>query len=94
MPRQQNAQSWFQVAVAQEGVGDIEGCKESYQRALSLEPAYDLAMFNLGGVYWNYGPKSEAIRIWKEAITQFPSHPQAEKLRQDIPQLFGKNESE
>lgn len=29
-----DAQSWFQVATAQEGIGDILACKDSYQRAL------------------------------------------------------------
>ncbi|KKL18188.1 hypothetical protein LCGC14_2478020, partial [marine sediment metagenome] len=86
---QPDALSWFQVAIAQEGIGDINGCKESYHRALAMDPDYDLAMFNLGGVYWNHGPKTEAIRVWKEALTRFPSHPLAEKLRRDFSQVFG-----
>jgi tetratricopeptide (TPR) repeat protein len=86
---QPDAMSWFQVAIAQEGVGNIKGCIESYKRALSLDPAYDLAMFNLGGIYWNYGPKSEATRVWKEALAQFPSHPTSEKLRREYPEIFG-----
>lgn len=89
---QPDALSWFQVAIAQEGIGDIEGCKKSYRRALTLDPAYDLAMFNLGGVCWNHGPKTEAIRVWKEALARFPSHPLAEKLRREFSQLFGANE--
>lgn len=86
---QPNAMSWFQVAVAQEGTGDINGCKESYRQALALEPDYDLAMFNLGRVCWNDGPKDEAIRIWTDALKRFSSHPLAEKLRHDFPHLFG-----
>ncbi len=89
---QPDALSWFQVAIAQEGIGDIDGCKESYHRVLTLDPDYDLAMFNLGGVYWNHGPKTEAIRVWKEALTRFPSHPLSEKLRQDSSEIFGENE--
>jgi tetratricopeptide (TPR) repeat protein len=91
---QPDALSWFQVAIAQEGVGDIQGCKESYHRALTLDPDYDLAMFNLGGIYWNHGPKTEAIRVWKEASTRFPSHPLAGKLRREFSQIFGENEGE
>lgn len=86
---QPDALSWFQVAIAQEGVGQIEECKESYDRALTFDPDYDLAMFNLGGVYWNHGPKTEAIRVWKQALTRFPSHSLSEKLRRDFPQIFG-----
>jgi len=89
---QQDAMSWFQVAVAREGVGDFEGCTESYERALSLDPEYDLAIFNLGGIYWNHGPKSEAIRIWSDALVRFPSHPLSEKLRREFPETFGENE--
>lgn len=85
---QPDALSWFQVAIAQEGLGDIPGCKESYQRALSLDPEYDHAMFNLGGIYWNHGPKREAIRIWSEAIEHFPKHELALKLRQQFPMFF------
>jgi tetratricopeptide (TPR) repeat protein len=85
---QPDALSWFQVAVAQEGNGDIAGCKTAYLRALDLDPDYDLAMFNLGGVYWNYGPKDEAIRVWKDAVKRFPSHPLAEKLRREFSQLI------
>ncbi len=48
-----DARSWFQVAVAREGVGDQVGAIEAYQRALQLDPDYDLAWFNLGGIHWN-----------------------------------------
>jgi tetratricopeptide (TPR) repeat protein len=84
-----DALSWFQVAVAQQHVGDIPSCKESYQRALELDPEYGLAMFELGGVYWNHGPKTEALRIWSDAIRRFPDHELAAKLRRDFPKLTG-----
>ena len=86
---QPDALSWFQVAIAQEGAGDIPRCKEAYQRALRLDPEYDLAMFNLGGIYWNHGPKAEAIRIWSDALMRFPSHPLSEKLRRRFSEFFG-----
>jgi tetratricopeptide (TPR) repeat protein len=90
---QPDAMSWFQVAVAQEGVGDIQGCIESYHLALDLDPDYDVAMFNLGGIYWNHGAKDEAIAVWVEAIRRFPSHPLAEKLRRDFSDVFGLKDS-
>jgi tetratricopeptide (TPR) repeat protein len=89
---QPDAMSWFQVAIAQEGVGDIQRCKEAYQRAISLDPEYDVAMFNLGGIYWNHGPRPEAIRIWRNALTRFPSHALSEKLRRDFPEFFSEND--
>lgn len=85
---QPDALSWFQVAIAQEGIGDIPSCKESYQRAISLDPEYDLAMFNLGGIYWNHGPKAEAIRIWSDAVERFPNHQLARKLYRDLSMFF------
>lgn len=89
---QPDALSWFQVAIAQEGIGDIAACKESYRRALSLDPEYVLAIFNLGGIYWNHGPRSEAIRVWSDALMRFPSHPLSEKVRREFSELFGENE--
>lgn len=89
---QPDAMSWFQVAVAQEGIGDIDGCKESYRRVLALDPDYEVAMFNLGGIYWNHGAKDEAIHVWTDALKRFPSHPLSERLRRDFSQIFGVNE--
>jgi tetratricopeptide (TPR) repeat protein len=91
---QPNAMSWFQVAVAQEGIGAIDECKESYLRAIALDPDYEAAIFNLGGIYWNHGPKDEAIRIWRDAIKRFPSHALAEKLRSDLAQVLDLNGGE
>ncbi len=85
---QPDSLSWFQVAIAQEGIGDITGCKESYQQALSLNPDYELAMFNLGGIYWNHGPWEHALRTWTDAIERFPNHELAAKLRRDFPGFF------
>ena len=81
---QPDAMSWFQVAIAREGIGDSEGCISAYKRALRLDENYELAWFNLGGVYWNSGKKIDAISTWKEAIRRFPSHHLAVKLLRDF----------
>lgn len=86
---QPDAMSWFQVAVAQEGVGNIAGCIASYNRALDIDPGYDLAMFNLGGVLWNQGLRSEASLIWAEAVERFPNHELAKKLKREFPEVLG-----
>jgi hypothetical protein len=44
--------SWFQVAIAFEGVGDTVGCITAYERVLALDPDYALAWFNLGGIQY------------------------------------------
>ena len=58
---QPDAMSCFQVAVAREGTGDVEGCINAYKRSLQLDENYDLAWFNLGGIYWNSQNKAHAM---------------------------------
>ncbi|MCY7297416.1 DUF4365 domain-containing protein [Alteromonas sp. a30] len=79
-----DAQSWFQVAIASEGLNDIGGCLFAYHKAVVLDPDYDLAWFNLGGIYWNIGAESDAIKIWKEAVERFPDHELAIELKQKV----------
>lgn len=83
-----DAMSWFQVAVACEGLENIAGCLFSYHKAIKLDSDYDLAWFNLGGIYWNFGDKEQASEIWGEAIERFPEHHLVDKLRKDLPFLF------
>ncbi len=82
--------SWFQVAVAREETGDIEGCINAYKRALKLDENYHLAWFNLGGVYWNSQNKVDAIATWKEAMRRFPKHQLSSKLQRDFPILLNR----
>ena len=84
-----DAMSWFQVARAREGVGEnLEDCISAYEKAIELDNDYDLAWFNLGGVYWNARQIEKAAEVWEEAVRRFPNHEMAEKLRQNIPFLF------
>ena len=53
-----------------------------------LDPNYDLAMFNLGGVHWNNGDPEQAALVWKTASEQFPDHELTAKLRQEMPFLY------
>ena len=81
---QPDAKSWFQVAIAREGTGDVEECINAYKLALQLDENYDLAWFNLGGVYWNSQNEADAIATWKEAIRRFPTHQLSSKLQRDF----------
>ncbi|WP_375786931.1 tetratricopeptide repeat protein [Bradyrhizobium sp. Pha-3] len=77
--------SWFQVARAYENLDRIPECVDAYRKAISLNPNYDLAWFNLGGVHWNSGDREEASRVWKSAVERFPDHELTSKLRSDLP---------
>lgn len=85
---QPDAMSWFQLAVAREGIGDVAGCIEAYRRALALNDEYDLAWFNLGGVYWNSGDRETAVATWREAMRRFPTHQLSSKLQRDLSDLL------
>ena len=84
---QPDAMSWFQVAIAREGTGDVDGCITAYKRALQLDEDYDLAWFNLGSVYWNSQNPQAAISTWKKALRRFPTHQLSSKLQKDFPNL-------
>ena len=88
MEHQPDAMSWFQLAVAREGIDDVQGCIDAYKRALALDEGYDLAWFNLGGAYWNSGNKPAAVSTWRDAIRRFPTHPLTSRLREDLPLLM------
>ncbi len=88
---QPDAMSWFQVARAREGISDIGGSIEAYERALALDPEYDLAWFNLGGLYWNSQKTTQAVAIWRQATEKFPDHELTAKLRRDFPLFFHDN---
>ena len=91
---QPDARSWFQVAIAREGVGDIDGSIAAYERALELDPEYDHALFNLGGLYWNRRDVRRALEIWKDAVKRFPDHSKVPLLPEMLPSVFGPSETE
>ena len=85
---QPDAMSWFQLGAAYGDLGQSTQAIDAYEKALALDPDYDLAMFNLGGAHWNRGEKIEALAIWTTAIDRFPDHELTAKLRRDMPVFF------
>ena len=57
--------SWFRVAAAYEFQGYIQEAIDSYEKCLSINNKNELALFNLGGLYWNSRNYDEASRVWK-----------------------------
>lgn len=85
---QPDAMSWFQLAFAHAGLCSWTEAIAGYEKALSLDPGYDLAMFELGGAHWNSGDAAIAAEVWTAAIKRFPEHELSTKLQRDIPSLF------
>jgi len=85
---QPDAMSWFQTAVAYEKLDMPDEAIRAYQKALAMNPAYDLAMFNLGGIFWNRGDNLKATQIWVAAAERFPDHELTSKLRREMPFIF------
>lgn len=85
---QPDAMSWFQVASAYANLKREPEAIGAYQKALTLDPNYALAMFDLGGTYWNSGDVQQATQVWKAAIARFPNHELATKVRRKFLQLL------
>ena len=78
---QPDAMSWFQFGVANDNTGRSAEAIAAYEKAIALDPQYDLAMFNLGGVHWNNGDLVAAAEVWRPAIKKFSDHALAEEIR-------------
>lgn len=85
---QPDEQSWYQVASAYNKLGKAEEAIIAYKKAISLNSNYDLAWFNLGGIYWNQGNPEKANEIWKQAIEKFPDHELTALLYRNLPDAF------
>ncbi|WP_260009068.1 tetratricopeptide repeat protein [Leisingera sp. M527] len=85
---QPDAMSWFQLGEANSNSDRSADAIAAYEKAIALDPHYDLAMFNLGGVHWNNGDLIEAARVWRQAIEKFPDHTLAEEVRKILPLLM------
>ena len=81
---QPDAMSWFQVGVAYEKLERVPEAIDAYEKALALDPNYDLAMFNIGGVLWNSGEREQALVVWRRAVKQFPNHKFTTRLRDEL----------
>ena len=81
---QADAMSWFQVGVAYAKLERVRESIDAYENTLALDPDYELAMFNLGGVLWNSGDRERALLIWRRAAGQFPDHELTARLRREL----------
>ena len=85
---QPDAMSWFQLAAAYASLGRWREAIDGYQKALSLDPEYAVAMFDLGGAHWNSGDAATAAEVWAAAMERFPDDELSAKVRCDFSFLF------
>jgi tetratricopeptide (TPR) repeat protein len=85
---QPDAMSWFQLAAAYASLRNWLQAIDAYERSLSLDPDYALAMFDLGGAHWNSGDAATAVEVWTAAIERFPDHELSSKLKRDFSSLL------
>ena len=69
---------------------DATRCRNNEEalKALALDPDYEVAMFDLGGVHWNNGDFAQAKDVWNAAVDRFPNHDLSVKVQRDFPFLF------
>lgn len=86
---QPDDKSWCQLASTYIAVGKHLDAADAYNKAIELDPENASAWFELGGVHWNAGRQLEGIEVWAEALVRFPDDELADRLRQDLPEIFG-----
>lgn len=79
---QRDAHGWSQVGRCYSELKMFADAREAYEKAIKLDPGYPNAWFELGGLYWNRGLSSDALAIWKDAVSRFPDHPLATRVRE------------
>ena len=86
---QPDAMSWFQLGGSYSSLGRWAEAIDAYAKALAVDPECVVAMFDLGGAYWNSGDKEGAATVWRAAVERFPNHELTAKVKHDFPKLFG-----
>jgi superkiller protein 3 len=63
-----NARARYNLALAQQNLGDLEGAVATYLRAIQLDPNLIEAYINLGHLYGELGLDEEALEVFQRAI--------------------------
>lgn len=63
-----NARARYNLALAQQNLGDLEGAVATYLRTLQIDPNLIEAYINLGHLYGELGLDEEAVDIFQRAI--------------------------
>lgn len=82
---QPDALSWYEVAEAYNGLGDIDNTISALQKTLELDPDFEIAWVNLGGALLNNGELLEAKQTWDSAIKLFPENEDLKIIKKNYP---------
>lgn len=63
-----NARARYNLALAQQNLGDLEGAVATYLRAIQLDPNLIEAYINLGHLYGELGLDEESLEVFQRAI--------------------------
>jgi tetratricopeptide (TPR) repeat protein len=77
---QPDGMSWVLVADCKAKLRDYDGAIAAYLEAMKVEPTYEKAWFDLGGLLWNIGNSELALTVWKVALAKFPESEEAVRL--------------
>jgi tetratricopeptide (TPR) repeat protein len=89
---QPDAMSWVLAADCRAKLGDYEGAIAAYLEATKVQPDYEKAWFDLGGLLWNVGDAELALRVWKAALAKFPESDEATRLLGFLDRLMDRAE--
>jgi predicted O-linked N-acetylglucosamine transferase (SPINDLY family) len=63
---------WFNLAVAQTGLGDEAAAERSYLKSIAANPNFIEARLNLGTLYERMGRPDDALATWNAVLTEVP----------------------
>jgi tetratricopeptide (TPR) repeat protein len=77
-----DAHGWNQVGRCYSELKMFTEARTSYEKAIKLDPGYPDAWFELGGLYWNRGLSADALAVWEDAVSRFPDHALAKRVKE------------
>lgn len=67
-------EAWSNLGVLLAEQHDAAGARDAYQRAVTANPAYLPALFNLAGLHEEVGERAEAISLYEQVLVHDPRH--------------------
>jgi Flp pilus assembly protein TadD len=78
---------WVDRGASRHALGDGEGARGDFQRALALHPGHPIAMFNMGVAYMTDGQEDSARAWWNQLLALQPTGIHADRARELLAHL-------